>query len=327
MKRSKFGFVARSMAAGALSLLAGCEGTATEPGPAGTTQGAGVTPSVTVEAAVGGDVAKATDFFEKTTSRGDKVVASPGGYMCALSMVTGNFEGDDELNNAGQTYIDWEWEGYYRFWWRPGWTNARALCTNWNNFLIGAGGEKRYSGQGWAEAYGYSTQTADVAMFPGDWITFVQGMIGELQGGGEYVRAIQSKTLTGNSTVRAHEEDGSALDWTFLRGFGQSFRIGKPGAKLIRLRGYDSAGNAAGNAASSGTFEFPVSTVSGYSGYWMTTVNDGFCGFTKLSGNFDGGGEILRISKSSDGWWYLSASSTGGKAISANARCVAYDQR
>jgi hypothetical protein len=324
------GFVAPLMA-GALSLLAGCDAASSDDGALDGTNARWSDSGEVGEAATGDDVAKASDYYERGTTAATNPVLPyigyQGKYMCVLSMVTGNFNGDDRYSNSGHVIVDWADSDFYRFYWRDGWTDGRALCTNWSNFLVGSGGVKQFSGNFVGEVWGFSDQTAEGPTWTGDAITFVTGLDGEMQGGGEYVRAIQSTTVSGKSKLRVHEESGSAFDQTFLDGFAQAFRIGVPGARLIRLRGYNSAGNnVTGNVNSSGTFEFAVSTVSGYSGYWMTPVDDGFCGFTHISGNFDGGGEVIRNYKT-DGWWFLKASSTGGKAVYARSRCVAYDQR
>ena len=72
--------------------------------------------------------------------------------------------------------------------------------------------------------------------------------------------------------------------------------------------------------------EFPVSTVTGFSSYWMSGVDQGVCSYTRIAGNFDGGGESLRIYKNGS-QWFIKASAAAGKAIYGRARCMAYDQR
>jgi hypothetical protein len=121
-------------------------------------------------------------------------------------------------------------------------------------------------------------------------------------------------------------------DWDTLGHlqFGvRSLFLGNPSvARLVRLMGYGTNGGVMrGDAATPGTFRMDVSNISGYSSYWLTPWIDGLCYLTKISGNFDGGAEQLRVRSSTDGWWYVEAKAASGKATSGSARCMAYDQR
>jgi len=277
----------------------------------------------------GGSVDKATDFFELGWDSPDSPwLAYQGTHLCLWSGIGGDFNSDDEYFGAGESIVDWkDWE-YWRVYYRAGVSTTRAICSNWDNFVVPSGGVKWISEGGWAEAAGNANATAEAGGWQGDAVTFLRGVKGEMQSNTEYVQINQATTIAGSSVLRVHEEEGDFLDWTFLQGFSHSVFVGVPQRNLARLIGFNSSTGTfvRGTVNSTGTFEFPVSTVSGFSSYWLAGVNQGVCSFTRMAGNFDGGGERVRIFQNG-GQWFVQASAAAGKGIYAKVRCMAYDQR
>lgn len=155
----------------------------------------------------------------------------------------------------------------------------------------------------------------------GDAATFLRWVEGRMYGGGEYVRVFQSTLANSPSTVVPY--NSSALG--SAQGAGKSIFFGVPGGKrLVRLMGYTSSGSAKGTVTTSGTFLMSVSTYSGYQSYWLSPTDAGFCGLTKVGGEFNGGGEIARISPT-EGWWFLD-SIAGSGDVWASSRCMAWNQ-
>jgi hypothetical protein len=158
-------------------------------------------------------------------------------------------------------------------------------------------------------------------MWWGTAASFVNAILGEFAGGGEYVQVKQS-TDGYQPSVLSIESQSSKIDGT-----GFSYFVGVPkSGKLVKLYGYKNGSWARGNALSSGTFEYSVNTQAGFNSYWLPPRDKAFCYLTRVSGNFDGGGEQLRITVSG-AQWFVKAQSGGGKHVSGKVRCMAYDQR
>lgn len=191
---------------------------------------------------------------------------------------------------------------------------AWALCFPRSNFTGFANSEFWYTADG-------DCQTGSRYCWWGDAATAIAGIHGEYNGGGEYVRVSQSTSATSSSSIVPYSSSGSGV-----YGYGRSIFYGVPGSgRLVRLMGYNTSGaSTRGTVLSSGTYLMSVSTYSGYDGYWLAPTDNAFCYFTKLGGEFNGGGEIGRISPS-DGWWYLKSISGSGD-VWASARCMAWNQ-
>jgi hypothetical protein len=266
-------------------------------------------------------VDKASDYFERA-SGGDSWLAWHLSHLCLLSGVGGDF------NDYGQAVVDWAQYEFWRLHWSEGVSSARGICTNWNNFVGPSGYSMMLSNPIEAEASGFSNDTEEVNAFQGDAATFFTGVIGEMQSETEYLQTTQATTAAGFNKLRVRTEEGDALDWTSLKGFAHGAFVGVPQQRLARFFGFNSSGqNVRGTATSSNfTYNYAVSTVSGYSAYWLTDVNNAVCGLTRIAGNFDGTEERVRI-WAKEGWWFMQVWAHPGKAVSAKARCMAYDQR
>lgn len=269
-----------------------------------------------------GLVPKAASWFEHSTALNGKWVAPTNTHVCVLTGVQGNFSDYD----LGRVELNWPENSYWTLW-SNSYSTGYAVCASWGNFIAPSGSGLSVSAGAHAMINGNADATAEANAWRGDSMTFLRGVDGELQGTGEYVQTIQATTIPTYSKLRTHSEVGSFLDYTVLHGYSHSILVGVPQTRLVRLMGYNTAGNMVRSTISAaGTFEFAVSNVSGFSGYWLSTVDQGLCSFTHISGNFDGGGEWARIN-SNGGQWFLKASGAAGKGVYARARCMAYDQR
>jgi hypothetical protein len=323
----KTSLLASMLAIGALSAAPGCDGqTDTDQGAAtSVTSDENNALAGTVSAASAAPTEKASDYFEKEATSNDPWLQSPGSYMCVLSKVQGWFDNDFD---PGQIIADWADSNYWRIYFMSGRDTGSGICTNWNNFLVPSGGSISYSRGASAEVSGYANGTATATSWAGDAITFVRGVNGEMQTNTEYVQANQATTISGTSQLEVRSEEGGFLNYTILRGYSHAIRVGIPGRHLAYMIGYNTSSSSfvRGTVNSSSLMEFPVSTVSGFSGYWLAGVDQGVCGFTRIAGNFDGGGEWVRIYQNG-GQWFIKASAAAGKAVYGKARCLAYDQR
>jgi hypothetical protein len=110
-----------------------------------------------------------------------------------------------------------------------------------------------------------------------------------------------------------------------------SVRFGPGAQPNVFLIGYNTSGTKVrGTVSSSGTFEFPVATDSGFANFFLANLTggaSGFCYLTRLSGNFDGGGESAKITQNSGTWFLSAAAGNDDEYVRAKARCMAYDQR
>jgi hypothetical protein len=159
------------------------------------------------------------------------------------------------------------------------------------------------------------------------------GMGGEWEGGGERANVWQSTSIAVFSTHTLHTEAGNFFASTSIEASAMSVFAGTSDpleSKLVQLIGFSSSGQKMiGDATTSGTFLFDVSTQSGFSAVFMADTpggnQPGVCYFTRLSGDFNGIGESATITNSG-GTWKLAVVAGNGK-VYAQARCMAFFQR
>lgn len=243
-------------------------------------------------------------------------------YLCVASSIYGKFEHENHEFDVEHGSSTWGMRTDPAMYLSPNDTGRGAMtCVRHSAFVPDDGGVHWISGN--FSAFGDTDFIAhtDTNMWWGTAASFVSGISGEFNGGGEYVRVTQSTDGYAPSVISA-ETQASVLD-----GLGYSYFVGVPkSGKLVNLYGYKNGSWVRGNVLSSGTFEYPVNTQAGYSSYWLPPRDKAFCYFTRVSGNFDGGGEQLRITVNG-GQWFVSAQSGGGKYVAGRVRCMAYDQR
>jgi hypothetical protein len=242
-------------------------------------------------------------------------------YLCVASSFYGKFESVYDEFNVQQTDGTWNIRTDNSFL-GPNDTGRGAMtCVKHSAFVPDAGGVHWVST--WFPVSGDPDYIPheDRDLWWGTAASFVNAISGEFAGGGEYVQVKQS-TDGYQPSVLSIESQSSEID-----GIGFSYFAGVPkSGKLVKLYGYKNGSWVRGNALSSGTFEYSVGTQAGFSSYWLPPRDKAFCYFSRVSGNFDGGGEQLRITVSG-GQWFLKAQSGAGQYVSGNVRCMAYDQR
>jgi hypothetical protein len=319
--RMKTSVVWPTIMTSAVALLAGCEGVSDDAG-GGEGGGSGSQPGKVIPQ---GQTDKASDFFEISADASGDFPADVATHFCNLSFLRGPFQGSIDL-----TFIDRvnEWDSWqlHRYIGFDDWKDASAVCTNWNNFRMASGGFHMVSTgvQAKSATIGIGEDTTNE--WQGDAMLFLRGIAGVYESDDEFAKTIQSTTVAGVNKLYVHDSTTSAVS---TKGFSHAVFAGVPQVQLVKTINYNSS-NATwvrGNVNSGGDVrEFPISTTSGFSSHWLSPVHDGFCGYTRLSGRFDGGEERVRLYVNG-GNWYMKAWAHEGKTVVARARCMAYDQR
>lgn len=235
--------------------------------------------------------------------------------ICVLTKIGGRFQGGGE--NV-QVYDDGE------FWYLGGASqqsgvNGEAYCFPRSGF-IGHNTNRQVSSQYVLPITSNCTvQRGD--LYARDAFPFLQGMKGNLAGGGEYARILQTISADVLNRWEARTCVGSTLTV-----FARNFRVGPISTTLARFIGPNGRGDALSN---------PEYVVSGDLGYKvMANVSDAMCAFTHLGGNFSGGGESARIGIANiptpngtvKRWTLTTLTQTDSQSLKAGARCFARDQ-
>ena len=167
---------------------------------------------------------------------------------------------------------------------------------------------------GWVKSGSGSCEDAPVSrkvMPNGKWFSLISGMSGEFKGGGEYIQVNQSRSLEEHSEFSAH----SCADDGYVRGWAMSFYVGD--MSKVLFDGPEFVVNDGAQAQNSTPNSLP-----------MAPVDSSICGFTFISGQFDGGGEYVEI-RPLRGRWQLTAkasNSANDPTVFARAHCFRRDQ-
>jgi hypothetical protein len=224
-------------------------------------------------------------------------------HVCVLTRIRGKFSGGGE---SVRVVV-----GDDRRWWleldnhTDQWINTTAYCF-WKGGFHANGSDRSISPLFEArEGHGVRTWNGDAA-------TFLAGVNGHLRGGGEHARIVQSFDGSKPSDLRV----GSAAG--YLKAWAYSFFAGTPGspAKFFQ-EGKEFSLDHVGSLFS------PT--------LWMAKTEEAMCYFTKLQGQFDGGGDWARIVPALDSnlveRWRLEARGGVDAEVFAAARCYLRDQR
>jgi hypothetical protein len=247
--------------------------------------------------------------------------------MCVLSRVSGNLSDDGGGLSLywGQGLSD-GWVLYARSNDDSKEVYASALCVDHDNFARPKGSVVWTSDSFGTGGEPSGNDNYNKKLWWGDSFSYLTSIEGEFEGTGEYARVDQSSKPSSSSTLNVATEAGWLFDATNIYARAHSFFVGVPNSpRLVKLMGHND-GVRRGDVTSSGTFRFDVGTVSGHSTYWMTPTDASICGLTKVSGDFDGGGESVKITASSN-YWVLSAKAGSGRSAYASARCMAFNQK
>jgi len=260
-----------------------------------------------------------------------QVMESASDHVCVLTALGGHFAGAGEWVRVSLTPDgnNWELNGNSS---QSG-VFGEAVCFPLNQFF---GGIKPFysnetvayawsRGSATSQAKGGGCQQAQVNVGLGTDFGFIEGMQGEMAGGGEFSQAIPSPSVNTINILRSqictkgeHYTYGRWLRANPYQSFLAKFIDGK----------VDANGNPVPGDLNA-TKEFRVTFERGSSNrVWATTnplvpTNAAMCAFTTISGKFFGEGEFARIAPSPDGSkWQLSVSmGAGSNYISAGVRC------
>ncbi|MBV8869127.1 MAG: hypothetical protein JOY65_06895 [Acetobacteraceae bacterium] len=286
-------------------------------------------------------VARAVDYPSGGWTQGQppRLLMSENDGFCFLNRVTGEFRG------SGEKVLVYHENGN----WYIGGTSQQqdlggnALCVRWNAVSSTLGATRMISEgfaiQGQHNQGTFDTILNDLPLVPhpsdadavhswtrkiwwGDAVSYLAGMSGQFDGGGESISVFQSTDPRGPSVLAAHSEakDG------FMRASGISVFFGQPhSGQLARFWG-PNGGNRPIQAAG----EYGVNSAAGPADVAMAPYDQAFCFFTRISGKFRGGGEFVSIGVNpSDNRWHLSARHLSGGApdgVAATAHCVMLHQ-
>jgi hypothetical protein len=259
------------------------------------------------------------DQYQKSESGGaikDKV--------CVLGGVSGKMSGGGESVRVTHNGLDWTLATSSKQGDDDGEKlTGRAWCTLLSHFYDGKGDKWTTHPDVTVTAPGGGSDStvfkdASGNNVPRKYATALNGVKGKFEGGGERATVVRG--------IPSYLE--AASKQTALTGFGSAFGLEEPKDHSIERGLKASYSIATKSDPSDGTPEVP-----------MIPVEDGFCYFHEISGDFDGSGEGVRIYPK-DGVWYLRAKAActgnegwfgGGacderKNVRAKATCYKYDQ-
>lgn len=236
---------------------------------------------------------------------------NPASYLCLMSRLTGRLEYYGDLFSVLPKGDHYETKvGGAPF--------GTVKCVAHSHFVTDPGGEHWLSEPVRVHA---DESTDEEDLWWGSAASFVAHVMGKFRGGGEVLQVQQSAASDEPSVFVARAQSrgvwGDAL--SYLAGVPRS-------GNLVRLYGFRNGSWVRGTVRSAGTFEYNVSTTAGFSSYWLPPRDKAFCYLTKVSGQFDGGGEALEISENGS-QWFVGVRSGGGQSVRGAVRCMAYDQR
>jgi hypothetical protein len=178
---------------------------------------------------------------------------------------------------------------------------AEATCVPRADFRLGAGMVMWDSGNVVGTAFPTNTVSKDLWL--GDAIAHVDLVQGWFEGGGEFAQIEPgAPNTTTHLSVRTQNSSQTS-------GMARSLFLGIPGATATRRT--------------------PQVQSSGNKKQLILPTRDGVCYLTRISGDFNGSEERIRIAPIVDGqgteWWQLETHN-GGDNVYATAECVLYDQ-
>jgi hypothetical protein len=220
--------------------------------------------------------------------------------VCVLTRVSGKFVGGGE--SARVVVLGDRWFLEVRSSQEEA-VSGIAYCFRKRGFL--ANGPQRRTSTLFEAREGHAVSTLN-----GDHATFVAGVNGHLRGGGEHTRIVQSPVACKPSELRVGSASGYLKSWAY------AFFAGTSGSGLPAKFFQEN--------------EFSLNHVSGLfpKSVDMAPIDDAMCYFTRLQGQFDGGGEWAEIFADLDSKrWRLQAKAGGDAEVFAAARCYKRDQR
>jgi hypothetical protein len=140
----------------------------------------------------------------------------------------------------------------------------------------------------------------------GRWATFLSGVSGSFEGGGEWIEVKQSLQLGVQSSLEAH----ACGEGVYTGANALSFYFGEESVARFT--------NEFGYRAHAGGGQMHEES--------MAPVSEAVCGFTYIGGKFNGPDDFVEISEK-NGYWFLRAHSIPSDGVEAHARCYSRQQR
>jgi len=248
---------------------------------------------------------------------GTMVLKPKATHLCVLTKIAGQFAGLGESVHLTTDNTNWILEGQSQ----QGGVSASAMCFQRDAFTAAVNGSVNvvrtefqasindYSDTGRC-FFGAKQETA-----AGNAFTFLEGFSGRLSLGVEDAYVNQSASLDSTSWF-AVAACRPSMAWA------RAFRVGDAVHPALFMAPHGTVGDAVDipeyRASNNGTVE-------------MAPYDKAFCGFTAFGGQFNGGGESVRIYAATGPdnvrRWMLAASSASGSGTFASARCFARDQQ
>lgn len=270
------------------------------------------------------------EIFNWSANEFDIALKPYATHQCFLTRVSGNLGGNSAIVlHNGSTNVQAYWRATGLFsgggsriggpTWMLGGAQAHtnslsgeATCVPLSNFFTDAGGviwQSEGNGAGISSpSWPNCNKTASSNLWNGDALSYLSHVHGNYEGSGEVAEIITG----GRNTPSQIRVKTGKCDYNHSSQ-GRSLFVGTPGVSNMWRYNYSA------NASSGQTRTTR-----------MMRTNRGVCYFTRISGDFDGAGERVRIFPrvDTDGaeYWFVEAKADRGTAY-ANAQCALYDQR
>jgi hypothetical protein len=251
-------------------------------------------------------------------------------HVCFLTRVSGNLDGNSQIalhtgvNDVQAIYrangllggAVYDGGSMWKLGGAQGHSNSlssEATCVPVSNFFSDPGAVIWQSAPAYAEVRNCQASRS-ANLWNGDAVSFLTHVQGNFEGNSEAAEIISGAPNTPSQVrIKQNRPVCNITSWNFAAG-ARSLFVGIPGttAMWTSLKYSLVAGSNQSKKAK------------------MIRTRDGVCYLKRISGDFDGGGERIRIFPEIDSsgveYWNLEAKAQGGSAYTT-AECVTYDQR
>ena len=253
--------------------------------------------------------------FDWRQGEAAKTLLSSTDHVCVLTKVAGNFRGGGESVLLSNTDDKWHLSGTSK---QDG-VSATAYCFNHKSFA-GDGADYWNSEQFQVSSPERKCNAKGQETWWGDAATYLAGVSGEFEGGGESIDVNQSSEGFVPSVLSVQ----SCRKTRQMKGTAYAFFVGKAHAGHS---GRFWGPNGVGSANFAGEYQV---VSKGNATVEMAPVEQAMCYFTQIRGGFFGSGEFAKIepAKNNKGQyvWMLSSQAKNGGGVYAKARCFRRDQ-
>jgi len=244
------------------------------------------------------------------------LLESTSTHVCALSLMSGRFAGTGESVKVTTSADGTRWvlTGSSA----QNGVAGEAICfPKGGNAFVSNTSSREVSEEAVAGIFNRrSCRQGQVSLFLGSDFAFIEGMQGEMAGGGEFGLAVQSPSQNTENLLRSQMcADGVHTV------FGRALRVNSAGsrpAKFIDADGFRGDLNTIG--------EFSVGGNVGSASVTMARSAQALCAFTRIQGKFFGGGELVQIREENEHWVLRMTKGAGSDFVGASARCFARNQ-